>query len=251
LLFAALAVLACRERAPVAAVQAEPKAISLAHGECATIRTTWQILRPLDDLEGSPTVFVHLYHRDRRTQRTFDHGLQFAWQPQSRREHSFVVCHSELARPIPADPYVLRVGLYDNRSGDRWPLQTAGEELAKSAYGLTEVKIPLERLPSHYTFSGRWSDVPASEATQQHPGGRILTGEGSISVEGAPAPGYLVTLIDVGPGGALADIGEGPHPFAPGSHLIRTPLSHGAAALRILARSSPVALRELGVERVR
>ena len=250
-LILACAFLGCSDPAPVAAVRAEPKSISLAHGECATVRSTWEMLAPLEDLQGSPTVFVHLYHRDRRTQRTFDHPISFPWQPQTRAAHSFVVCHSELARPIAADPYLLRVGLYDNGSGERWPLRIEGEELARHAYALTEVAIQLDSFPSRYTFSGRWSDEEGAPDDQQHPTSRVLAGEGAVSVEDAPAPGYMVTRLQVGDGGATLEHGNRPQQLTAGTHLIRTPLAHGAATLRIQPRSAPVVLRELGIERVK
>ena len=170
----------CRRDVPVASVTSEPARFQLQHGRCAPVRLEWTILRRLDGVEGQPKVFIHLY-QGRKIARAFDHDANWEWTAGRRWIEEVEICQSSFEPPLPDGTYGLRIGLYDGRSGKRWPLHVQGEEVAPRAYKVADVNVTSARgLPS-LRFRGLWSPLRRRGTRTE---GRWLHREGTIIVRG-------------------------------------------------------------------
>src|SRR5688572_5137989 len=137
-----LAAAGCRGRAePVASLAVAPKDVSLPAGHVAGWKLTWNPKAPLGDVEGKPRVFVHLLS-SRNLLRTFDHLLAEEWVPGRAQSYEIELYQSALAEPLPAGAYEVTAGLYDDVSGERWPLDSAGDEVGKREYRVATVVVP-------------------------------------------------------------------------------------------------------------
>jgi hypothetical protein len=103
-----LTVLACQtEDPPVARLKVEPTEVRLPFPGVADIELSWETERPLSGVEGTPLVFVHLVDDQGEVLRTFDHPLEFEWQPGRTEDYVVHLYQSALAPPL--EPGVYRV----------------------------------------------------------------------------------------------------------------------------------------------
>lgn len=199
LLFAiGLAAAGCRGRAePVAALSVEPKDVSLPAGSTAGLKLTWNPKAPLDDLQGKPRVFVHLLASGRNLLRTFDHPLAEEWTPWRAQSYEIDLYQSALADPLPAGAYELTVGLYDDSSGERWALESGGDEVGRREYRVASVVVPATQAGTPtYDFAGGW--MPAEPGgTKQVITRRCARGEATIAVRGVASTGAVVLGANV------------------------------------------------------
>jgi hypothetical protein len=184
---------ACRERAePVATLSVEPKDVNLPAGRAAGLKLTWNPKAPLDNLQGKPRVFVHLLASGRSLIRTFDHPLAHEWAPRRAQSYEIELYQSALAEPLPAGAYELTAGLYDDASGERWTLETGGDEVGRREYRVATVVVPPpETGTPTYDFGGGW--LPAEPGgSKQVVTRRCARGEATITVRGVASSGTVV-----------------------------------------------------------
>lgn len=197
-----LLILSCGRPKPVARVNISPKSIEMRYPHCAPVTFDWQPLEPLDRKKGRAIVFVHLLDGPHNLIRTFDHPLPEEWTPDKPLKYEIKLCQSALSTPLRASTYDLKIGLYDDEWGYRWPLETGGEETGRRGYRVAKVSVPRENpdVP-RFTFMGNWLPIENVEGRQvlAH---RWMTGSGAIALSGVDAPGLLHLDLHVpDPGG--------------------------------------------------
>ena len=161
--------------------------VTLPHGVRVPFELRFEATGELDSEAGAPLVFVHLLDAGGDVVRTFDHALPEAWRVGQTVVDAFALQQSLLAPALPAGDYRLTVGLYDGAER-RWALATDGEEVAKQEYAVARVHVP-ENDPAapRFTFSPEWQAIESGE-DRQTMARRWLSGDGSIEVQGLPAP---------------------------------------------------------------
>lgn len=196
-LAAALAAPACREKAePVASLSVEPTDVRLPAGRAAGWKLAWNPKAPLENREGKPRVFVHVL-ASRNLLRTFDHPLAEEWTPFKAQSYEIDLYQSSLAEPLPAGAYEVTAGLYDDVSGERWPLEAAGDEVGKREYRVATLVVPAaEAGTPAYDFTGGWLD-PEPGGSRQVLVRQCARGEATIAVRGVTSPGTLVLASSV------------------------------------------------------
>jgi hypothetical protein len=154
----------CRNE-PVARLSVQPESVLLLHARCTPLQFRWTLLRPLGPSRGTPNVFVHLLDGSHNLVRTFDHQPPFPWSPGAEFSYEHPLCLSAMAEPLREGTYALRVGLYDDASEDRWPLQTSGVESGKRGYRIAEVEVPGRNDQGPvFAFGPTWPEAePTSE----------------------------------------------------------------------------------------
>ncbi len=193
LLAAALAFAAgCRGKAePVASLSVEPKDVQLPAGQAAGWKLAWNPKTPLANVQGKPRVFVHVLS-GRNLLRTFDHPPAEEWTPLKGQSYEIDLYQSAIAEPLPAGAYEVTAGLYDDASGERWALETAGDEVGKREYRVATLVVPAEKTGTPaYDFAGGWLP-PEAGGSKQVITRRCAAGEASIAVRGVAAPGILL-----------------------------------------------------------
>ena len=193
----ALASLSCGEDPIVASLEMKPTSLVLRQNECARVELTWNIMAPLEKHEGNPAVFLHLLDGPHSLVRTYDHRLPFEWIPGTKHTYPVYVCQSALAPPLKEGMYGVKVGLYDDIVGYRWPLQTSGEMVGRRGYRLGRAIVPADadRGPQ-FSFLGDWGN-PEDAADKQYYTRRRVGSSASIRVSGASGPGAVVLGIRV------------------------------------------------------
>jgi hypothetical protein len=196
---AALAAASCRGAGsePAGRVTVEPAAVRLAYPQSLPLKLDWQPARALDRQHGRPVAFVHLAVPSEKKNvvlRTFDHPLPKAWSAGQPQSYEIEIYQSALSEPVPPGRYVLSLGLYDGDWGYRWPLQTAGPEVAKREYQIATVEVagPDPTAPG-FEFAGAWQPL-AKVPTKQVLDVRCFTAAASVAVQ-ATAPGAVRLLV--------------------------------------------------------
>lgn len=181
---------------PAARLGVEPESLELPYGAYADLRFRWTLL---EEIEASPRVFVHLLDSDGDLVRTFDHEPPASWRVGTETAYEARLYQSLLAPPLPPGSYTLTAGLYDPIGGERWALQTAGEEVGRSEYRVAAVEVP-ERiegadLPA-VQFNASWSPTLAG-GDRQVIALRWLTEEGTIRLDdlGSGGTAWLALAI--------------------------------------------------------
>ena len=182
----------CREKAePVAALSVEPKDVNLPAGRAAGWKLTWNPKAPLDNVQGKPRVFVHLLASGRNLVRTFDHPLPKEWTPFEAQSYEIDFYQSAIAEPLPPGAYEVTAGLYDVVSGERWALQTEGDEVGRREYRVATLVVPPEPGGTpDFAFGGDWLAEPGG--SKQVIERRCARGEGTIAVRGVASAGTLL-----------------------------------------------------------
>jgi hypothetical protein len=198
-----LLALACGKPAPVARLEVRPQSLTLGYPDIQALHLAWEPETALDPAAGTATVFVHLLDRHGRIVRTYDHAFPQAWQEGTPVAYDVKIFQSALAAPLPPGGYTLSMGLYGNKSGQRWPLDVAAEDLSRHEYRVAKVEVPPASPGPRFSFAGRWL---ASEpgGSRQVPARRWLDGPGALRVQGLTGPGtiWLVIKIPAGDGPA-------------------------------------------------
>lgn len=189
-----LALGGCGGDEPVGTLTVEPKTVRLGYPEATEVRFSWQ---PVAGLESDrPLVFVHLIDQPGSVLRTFDHPLPLPWRPGEPIEYELDLYQSALGPRIPPGTYQLTVGLYEPE-GERWPLDGAGQEIAKREYAVATVEVPgAGGGGPAFSFSPAWL-APEPGRDVQVLGRRWLTAEGSIQVSGATSPGAVRLVLSI------------------------------------------------------
>jgi hypothetical protein len=201
---ATLAGSACRRAAPdpVGRVTAEPAAVRLAYPQSLTVRLDWQPVKALEQ-RGRPVVFVHLLVPGEKKNvllRTFDHALPGPWSAGQPQDDELELYQSALSEPLAPGRYVLALGLVDEATGERWPLQAAGPEVAGREYQVATVEVvgPDPSAP-RFQFAGAWQPAE-TRPNRQVLDVRCFTGTASLAVEAA-VPGAVRLLVTTPPKG--------------------------------------------------
>lgn len=196
-----LAAVGCAKRQePVGRLSASAGEIELGYPGVAQFDLNWEMQAPLDGLEGSPVVFLHLLDGQGNIIRTFDHEFPAAWNAGGEHSYSVPIYQSALAPPLDVGSYPLTAGLYD-RTGRRWPLETAGRAVADGEYEVATVVIGESggAMPQFF-FSSAWLSVEGGTDLQVL-ARRWLTEDGVIRLGGLAAPGKLWLRIGIPQGG--------------------------------------------------
>src|SRR5579885_989601 len=133
--------LGCGKPAPVGQVEVRPQSLKLGYPEMRDLHLAWGPNVALDPADGQPTVVLPLRDAHGQIVRTYDHPFPGAWQEGTPVPDGVRVFQSALAPPLPAGKYQLTLGLYGNKSGKRWPLDVAGEDLGRHEYRVAEVEV--------------------------------------------------------------------------------------------------------------
>lgn len=158
---------ACREKTPAAHVRVLDKNIRLPFGRCTPITLEWNMLRPLDDLDGKPVVYVHLLLPPHDTVRTFDHPFPVDWRAGSKHTYKYDLCQSIDAPRINPGSYIISVGLYDSADGERWPLSADGREVGTFEYAVADVQATDEGNASRsIQLTGGWGPLTSADDRQ-------------------------------------------------------------------------------------
>jgi hypothetical protein len=162
----------------------------------------WEPLGALpEDGAGPPLVFVHLLDDAGAVVRTFDHPYPTPWRVGAPVEDPLEIHQSALAPPLAPGRYRLTVGLY-RRGGERYPLETVGEEVGRREYALATLAAAGSGagLPA-IEADGDW--LPVEPGTdRQVLASRWLAGAGALVVAGAAEPGALWLRLQVPVAGA-------------------------------------------------
>ena len=195
--------LSCGRAKPVARVSVSPNPIVLAYPQCATIDFDWRPLRPLDRLRGKPLVFVHLLDGPHHLVRTADHALPAEWKPNVPMKYAITMCQSALAPALRPGTYQLKIGLYDDQLGYRWPLETGGEETGRRGYRVAKVSVPRDAPTPAFAFAGSWLPTETVES-HQILARRWFAGSASMSIANIRGPGAIHLELHLPQGATLA-----------------------------------------------
>ena len=187
---------ACGKPAPVAHLEARPESLRLGYPEYRELHLSWEPAAALDPGAGRPTVFVHLLDRHGKIVRTYDHPFPQSWQEGTPVTSAVRIFQSALAPPLPAGHYQLTLGLYGSKSGERWPLDVAGQDRGRHEYPVANVEVPAAGAGPRLGFAGRWLASEPS-GSRQIVALRWLDGPGALRVQGLPGPGSLWLEIQI------------------------------------------------------
>ncbi|MCB1032885.1 MAG: hypothetical protein KDD47_03515 [Acidobacteria bacterium] len=188
---------------PVATVQVNLSNDSLPFPEWRTVGLTWHPTAPLD-VDGQPSVFLHLLDGAGELVRTFDHPLPSPWEIGGDLQYEVEIYQSGLGAPLAPGEYELVLGLY-GAGKQRWPLSIAGAtERPRWEYSVARVEVPAVGADSPaFEFPAPWSPLePGSDL--QVLGRRWLSGNGAIEVENLEVPGTVKLRVAVPAGGSDA-----------------------------------------------
>ncbi len=182
---------------PVAGLQVEPDELQLPFPGVVDLELSWAMELPLEGLEGQPLVFAHLVDEQGEVLRTFDHTLEFDWQPGQRQQYGIRLYQSALAPPLEPGTYGLTLGLYDS-AGHRWPLRVDGREAGRNEYRVAEVEVgaELENTPMFF-FSPDWLHLESGVDAQIVARRWLSDAEGTIRVSECPESGSIWMLIRI------------------------------------------------------
>lgn len=191
----------CAAPEPVGSLAVDPPLLPLPYPESGRVQLTWNPTAPLDEhvanLNGRPTVFVHLLGPTGKPIRTFDHVLPDVWEPGVAQSYSIDIAQSALAAPLGTGSYGLSIGLYDVDWGYRWPIRTGGTEVATREYRVATVEVPDDRGGGpRFEFTPGW--LPAEHRDQQVPMRRRLAAAAGVRVGGLTRPGTLIFVLTIG-----------------------------------------------------
>ncbi|MDH3744826.1 MAG: hypothetical protein OES47_06975 [Acidobacteriota bacterium] len=182
--------------APVASLAVNPSEIELPGSGFTTASLSWQMNQPLVGKQGALRVFVHLMNSEGEVLRTFDHDFFGEWQVGQERTYDVELFQSALGPALENGVYELTAGLYDE-SGNRWPLETAGERIAEGEYRVATVQATDagSGFPEFY-FSESWMPVEGG-TDRQILGRRWLSGDGALRLARIRQPGTIWLRVGI------------------------------------------------------
>lgn len=180
---------------PIASVRVTPTTLVLRHGQCAPLKFDWKPVLPLEKRDGTPRVFVHLLDGPHQLVRTFDHPLPFQWTPGRAESYEIDLCHSAIAPPLAAGAHVLKIGIYDDMIGYRWPLSVSGVETGNRSYQVAGVSVPASggSVP-RFAFDGGWQP-PETAGDKQIVARRPFRSGATLALTGISEPGILKLIV--------------------------------------------------------
>jgi len=193
-----LALVGCESsEPPVAGLQVEPEQLRLPFPGVIDLELSWAMELPLDGLQGRPLVFVHLVDEQGDVLRTFDHSLDFEWQPGQRQQYVIRLHQSALAPPVEPGTYGLTMGLYDS-ADQRWPLRVDGKQVGRNEYRVAEVEVggASQESPMFF-FSPAWLPLESGLDAQVVARRWLGDAEGTIRVTECPKSGRIWMLIRI------------------------------------------------------
>ena len=226
-----LTLVACsREEPPIGDVKVTPATLLVRPGQCAPLKFTWTPRLPLEKRDGTPRVFVHLLDGPDNLVRTFDHSLPFQWTPGREESYEIDVCQSAIAPSLNATPHLLKIGIYDDAIGYRWPLNASGIDTGNRSYQVGGVSVPASngRIPK-FAFEGGWHPVESAGDKQIVSRRQFRTGV-KLSVSGITRGGTLKMMVrpseKSGPLSITPTCGMAPVTFAtPALHDVEFPIA--------------------------
>ena len=192
---------------PVASLQVEPDELRLPFPGIVDLELSWRMEAPLEGLIGQPLVFVHLIDEQGEVLRTFDHPLDFEWQPGQSQQYVTRLYQSALAPPLDPGTYSLTLGLYDS-TGRRWPLRVEGATVGRNEYSVAEVEVGVEPEDSPmFFFSPAWLPLESGLDAQVVARRWLSDSEGAIRVTDCPETGRIWMLVRIpSSGGGAAQV---------------------------------------------
>ncbi len=191
--FAAWLLTGCTEAppaAPAAQVQIELHGRDLPYPEWRTLRLVWNPLLGIE-FQDRPTVFLHLLDKEGLVVRTFDHPLPNRWRLDEALEYEVQLYQSALGPPLPSGDYDLTLGLYLMKNGQRFPLEGAGEEVARQEYKIATISVPpIDPKAPSFSLPSPWQ-APLEGNDTQILSRRHLASEGQLIIENLEVPGSL------------------------------------------------------------
>jgi hypothetical protein len=182
---------------PVASLQVGPDELQLPFPGVVDLELSWAMELPLDGFEGQPLVFVHLVDEQGEVLRTFDHPLEFDWQPGQMQQYRIRLYQSALAPPLEPGTYGLTIGLYDF-AGQRWPLRVDGREVGRNEYRVAEVEVEAESAAAPmFFFSPAWLHLESGVDRQVVARRWLSDAEGTIRVTDCPESGRIWMLVRI------------------------------------------------------
>lgn len=199
-----LAAVACGKSSPVGHLEVQPQSLTVGYPDSKPLHLSWEPASALDSQGGAPTVFVHLLDRTGRLVRTYDHPFPQEWQEGVPVGYDVKIFQSALAPPLPVGRYQLTVGLYGNKTGKRWPLDVAGQDLRRFEYHVADVEVPTAGPGPHFSYVGPW--LPSEPGgSRQVVARRWLDGPGALRVERLAGPGTLWLVVHIPAGVGVAE----------------------------------------------
>lgn len=253
LIAVAFSLVSCtREKEPIASVRVTPTTLVLRHGQCAPLKFDWNPTLPLVKRDGTPRVFVHLLDGPHQLVRTFDHSLPFQWTPGRAESYDIDVCHSALAPPLAAGAHVLKIGIYDDMIGYRWPLDAPGVETGNRSYQVAGVSVPASggSIPG-FVFESGWQ-LPETAGDKQIVARRQFRSGATLVLSGVSESGVVKLIVrPSAQSGALTidSCGSPPMTFTePRPHSVDIPITAatgGTCQLRFTLTGTGTAMLEM------
>lgn len=182
---------------PVARLSLEPSAtLTLPYPGRDRLDVMWQ---PMEALEGTPHVFVHVIGQPGEVLRTYDHPFPGDWSPGQEVESTIELWQSALAPPLAPGSYELTVGLYSLESGQRWLLEVPGREVDQGEYAVARVEVPPPPAQAgpEVAFSEGWLPLEPTGDRQLFAVRWLGAGEGWITLSGLDAPTTLALTVEI------------------------------------------------------
>ena len=181
----------CSEKqAPVGELAVSQVTVSLPYPERIGLPVSWTPSRRLEGLKPPLRVFVHLLGSEGEILRTFDHAFPDSWEPGRVVQYDVALFQSALGPPLPPGQYDLTIGLYD-ADGNRWPVDTSGEAVARDEYRVARVDVPLAAAPlPRFDADDAWAKLEPGGGAQIL-GRRWLTRSGNLTLTGIRSSGSV------------------------------------------------------------
>jgi len=180
---------------PVGELAIDPQSIEMSYPQFVRVALTWTMTEPLEELSGTPRVFLHLVDAGGDVVRTFDHDLPRSWSVGGETTYDVVLSESALVPALPDGQYALTAGIYDG-AGHRWPLTVTGEEVRPLEYRIATVTASSSGVTPQFFFSAAW--LPVEGGTDlQILARRWLAEDGVLRLSEIPGEGTLYLRIGI------------------------------------------------------
>lgn len=234
--FGAIALLSCGRDPAVSRLRVHPAQLQIGSGQCGSLDLEWLPLLPLRRRDGNPTVFVHLRDGRDRVVRTFDHPLPHPWSPNRRQRYSVDLCLSVIGDPLPAGRYTIKLGLYDDSLGYRWPLEVRGDDPKSRQYLVATVDVPPAEARERIRFLSGWQAAEPGKDRQVVARRRLSGPEGSLLVTSGDGRKLRLELAVFGASARISTVCNGRTlSVEPGRQVVALPLAETPCEIRLSA----------------